>query len=42
MAGEAASAVGETRVLVVDGPAGRQALETALAVAAAIEQGLRR
>jgi predicted dehydrogenase len=41
-AGEAARFAGGTAGLVVDGAAGRQALETALAVAAAIEQGLRR
>jgi predicted dehydrogenase len=42
MAGEAARIAGGTGGLVVDGAAGRQALETALAVAAAIEQGLQR
>jgi predicted dehydrogenase len=42
MAGEAARVAGGTGGLVVDGSAGRQALETALAVTAAIEQGLRR
>jgi predicted dehydrogenase len=43
MAGEGArAAAGGGPALVVDGPAGRQALETALAVAEAIEQGLRR
>ena len=44
-AGEAAGAVGAAGgapAQVVDGPAGRQALATALAVAAAIEEGLRR
>jgi predicted dehydrogenase len=41
-AGEAARAAGGMAGLLVDGAAGRQALDTALAVAAAIEQGLRR
>jgi len=41
-AGKAARVGGGTAGLVVDGAAGRQALATALAVAAAIEQGLRR
>ena len=41
-AGKAAGVAGGTAGLLVDGAAGRQALATALAVAAAIEQGLHR